>query len=399
MFGSKVLRFIASRYLLSKKSHSIINLLSIITIVAIVVPTAAMMILLSVHNGFEEFVGKMWSNFDSDIIIEPKTGKYFNIDEFDLNKIEQIDGIKSVSYYISDEALLRYKERQVVATIRGIDTNYVNIVPLENIVAQGNCRVEEGALVGMGVAYNLGLKVNLSDNFSIIAPSPKSYDPFNPSSVYNIISVELNGIFTLDAESDSEFIFLSLEQAQSLFSKNGQVTTLAIDLFNKANVELIVDELKAVVGDDFEVKDIYDQNIIEYKLIQSEKIAIYLIIFLVLIIASFTLVGAIIMLILEKQDNMLSLKVLGLTNGDIRSIFVWQGVFISLIGAFGGIILGLGVALAQQYFNFIPINGASLLIDSYPCKVLFKDIILVVSSVLIVTFVITWTTNKVMIKN
>ena len=399
MLRAGVSRIIAGRYLLSKKSHSVINLISITTIVAIAVPTAAMMILLSVHNGFEEFIGRLWSSFDSALVVQPAEGKYFNQDSISKYEISKIEGVENISYYIEDDALLRYKERQSIAVIRGVDSAYCSATEIEKIVAQGNADVYSGALVGMGIAYQLGLKVNLSSSFTAIAPSATSYDPFNPSSLYSEMDIELGGVFSLDADRDSRLIFISLEGAQELFSRNNEATALAIAVDANSDISSVKESIENIVGDDFVVKDIYEQNEAEYNLIKSEKVAIYLIILLVMIIASFTLVGAVIMLIIEKRDSMFSLRILGLNAKDIRTIFVWQGLFISIIGAMLGIVIGLGVSLAQQEWGFVPINGASLLIDTYPIRVKIEDTIIVLLSVVSVTFAISWITNKIMIKN
>ena len=251
----------------------------------------------------------------------------------------------------------------------------------------------------MGIAYQLGLKVNLSTSFTAIAPSPVSYDPFNPSSLYSEMDIELGGIFSLDADRDSELIFISLDQAKKLFSRDNEVTALAISLNENSDVGAVKKRIENIISNNFVVKDIYEQNEAEYNLIKSEKIAIYLIILLVMIIASFTLVGSVIMLIIEKRDSMSSLRILGLNAKDIRSIFIWQGLFISIIGAVLGIIIGLGISLAQQKWGFVPIDGASLLIDTYPVKVKLLDTIIVVLSVVSITFAISWITNKIMIKN
>lgn len=391
MLPSAVARRIAVRYLFSKKSHSVINLIASITIVAIAVPTAAMIILLSVHNGFEDFISRMWKSFDTPYVIEPVEGKYFDPSSVSLSNVNGIDGI---SYYIDDNVLLRYKERQTVASVRGIDSIYRTMTEIDKIVIQGSADISEGALVGVGIAYQLGLKVNLSEPFTMIAPSVESHNFFNPTSFYKEEKVPLEGIFSLDAQRDSEMIFVSLETAQKLFGHGSSITAIAVN--TQKNIEK---ELQAAVGDKFKVKDIYQQNELEYKLVRSEKVAIYLIILLVMIVASLTLIGTILMLIIEKKENSISLRMLGVTSDDIRKIFIYLGLFISFIGTIGGLIIGLGVSLSQQIWGFVPINGASLLIDSYPIKVIFSDTIIVGITILLITFVISWSSCRLSVKD
>lgn len=390
MLSGNIARRIAARYFFSKKSHSVINIISIITIVSIAVPTAAMIILLSVHNGFEAFITRLWTTFDTPLVVESNRGKYFNVDSV---SISGIDGIEEVSYYIEDDVLLRYKERQLIAKMRGVDSAYRKMTDIDKIVIQGSTDVTKGALIGVGIAYQLGLKKNLSEPFSMIAPSVGEYDFFNPNSFYEEVKVPLEGIFALDAQRDSEMLFVSLAQAQELFSRPGMVTAIALKTSRD-----VKHQIQKVVGDGFIVKDVFDQNELEYKLVRSEKVAIYLIILLVMIIASLTLIGTILMLIVEKKDNMVSLNMIGVLRKETRQIFIYLGLFISLVGTTTGLILGLGVSLAQQQWGFVPINGASLLVDSYPIKVIFSDTVLVVISVLLVTFIISWSSCRLSIK-
>ncbi|MEG0500000.1 MAG: FtsX-like permease family protein, partial [Rikenellaceae bacterium] len=199
---------------------------------------------------------------------------------------------------------------------------------------------------------------------------------------------------SLDAQRDSELIFVSLQQAQKLFGRGRSVTAVAVDTKQE-----IQKELQQAVGNRFVVKNIYQQNEIEYKLVRSEKVAIYLIILLVMIVASLTLIGTVLMLIIEKRENSVSLRMLGMTVGDIRKIFIYLGLLVSFIGAVSGLIIGLGVSLAQQVWGFVPIRGASLLLDSYPVKVIFSDAVLVTLTVILITFIISWSSCRFSIKN
>lgn len=391
MLPGSIARRIAARYFFSKKSHSVINIISAITIVSIAVPTAAMIILLSVHNGFEAFIARLWTTFDTPLVVESRSGKYFHRDSLSFDGIA---GINQVSYYIEDDVLLRYKERQTIAKVRGVDSVYRVMTDIDKIVIHGSADVQKGAFVGAGIAYQLGLKVNLSEPFSMIAPSIGEYDVFNPNSFYEEVKIPLEGIFALDAQRDSEMLFVSLEQAQILFSRQGMITAIAL----KTNGD-VKSQIQKAVGERFVVKDVFEQNELEYKLVRSEKVAIYLIILLVMIIASLTLIGTILMLIIEKKENMVSLNMIGVRGKETRRIFIFLGLLISLIGTVAGLILGLGVSLAQQLWGFVPINGASLLIDSYPIKVIFSDTILVAVSVLLITFIISWSSCRLSIKD
>lgn len=390
MISGNIARRIAARYLFSKKSHSVINLISAITIVAIAVPTAAMIILFSVHNGFEEFIARLWKSFDTQLVIEPLKGKYFHRDSISLAGIE---GIDKISYYIKDKVLLKYKERQTIAVVRGVDEYYGEMTDISKIVIQGSSDVRDGALMGVGLSYQLGMKVNLSDPFTMIAPSAGSYDLFNPTSFYNQVQVPFIGIFSLDAQRDSEMLLVSLNVAQELFGRENYVTSIAV-----SGGDGLKEMLQKRVGVGYRVKDIIEQNEAEYRLVRGEKVAIYLIIVLVMIVASMTLIGSILMLVIEKRDNSQSLRMMGVTGVDMRKIFIYLGLLLSSIGTATGLIIGLGVSLAQQWWGFVSINGASMLLDSYPIRVVGSDVVVVALTVMFITFIISYGSCRLSIK-
>lgn len=391
---------IASRYFLSKKSHSVINLISTVTIVSIAVPVAAMIILLSVHNGFESLIATLWGGVTTELVIQPVKGKYFDEKSLPLNGIREVSGVESAGGYIVDDVLLRYKGKQVAAKVYGVDSIYLTHTNLPMAMRQGGCNTSSGAVLGMGIVYQLGLKMNLSDPFTMIAPVVDGgFKLFGESAYYTERDFSMAGIFALDAERDAQLVFADYGGVAELFGREGSFTDIYISLTGERDMEGVKKDIQQIIGDGFAVKDIYEQNESEYKMIHSEKFAIYMIIMLVMIIASLTLVGTMVMLITEKREGQVALRMLGLRTKDLRSIFVVLGLILSFVGISIGLVLGLGVALAQQIWGFVPIYGSSLLVSSYPILVIWWDVLIVFFSVIIVTFLLSLISCRMAIKD
>lgn len=393
----KLIFKIAYRYFRSKKSHSVINLISTVSVFSIAVPTAAMIILLSVHNGFEGFVHTLWHGVSTELVVEPAEGNYFDSSTLPLRDIRSLEGVSYVGGVIEENVIARYKDKQIGVSLRGVEEGYEHATSLHSVVTQGAHAITDGALVGAGVAYALGLKMNLSSGVSLLAARDGGFKLSGENAYYHEQTLPLNGVFRLDVERDASLVFISLAEAESLLGREGKITALAVGLSAEANGAVVEREVQKLVGESFDVKNIFEQNELEYKLVHSEKWAIYMIIMLVLIIASLTLIGTMLMLIIEKKASNLSLGILGFTTEDVRKVFVSLGLLLSSIGATLGVLFGVGVVVAQQLFSFVPLKGASLLMDSYPVSLLASDCILVFVSVMVVTFLFCYISCRLVI--
>ncbi len=398
MASRSLLYKIAFRYFSSKKSHSVINLISWVSIVAIAVPVAAMIILLSVHNGFEVLIGKLWGGYGAELVIEPTNMSEMRESDYPIDAILSVEGVEGVSGYLDRELLLNYKDRQVSVMCRGIDSVYVSSTNLLKTISHGGADITDGAIVGLGVAYQLGLKVNLSENFTVIAPRNAGFRLFSEDAYFSKLEVPLEGVFMIDAQRDNGFMFLDIDDLSLLNGSEGIVSAVAIVLEDGYRWSDVYSTLQEVVGDDFKVKNLLQQNELEYRMVQSEKLAIYMILLLVVIIASLTMVGSMLMLIIEKRDSSRYLTILGFTKRDIRDIFVFLGSILSTLGVIIGLIIGVGVVMAQQIFEFVPLFGAGLLVDSYPVKLMGIDIVIVVLSVVVVTSILSRVVSRTAIK-
>lgn len=393
--------FFARRYLFSRKSHSVINIVSGVSAFAISIPVAAMVILLSVFNGFENLIQGLYSTFDPDVVITPVQGKTFAVDSLPAVRLQGIEGVERVAYALEENALFEYRDRQYIGMMKGVDSLYGQVVPMDSIVTQGQYRLRLGdfqeALVGQGVAYALGIRASLNDPVAIYVPRRGSFSPLLPMSIYRRETVYPSGIFMLDAESDGQYVFVSLDLAQRLLDLPGQASSVAVRLQPGVSQEIVQERLKTEVGPAFKVLTRYQQNESFYRIMMYEKWGIYFIILLVLVIASFSLVGSLVMLIIEKRKDTRTLVTMGASLGLIRRIFRNEGLLIYGIGSMVGLVLGLIFALLQQHFGWISMGGSTFLVDAYPVEVRIGDLGWIVLTVGLLSWLIATLTVRAMI--
>lgn len=396
--SGRLTRFIARRYLFSRKSHSVINVISVVSAFTVAVPTAAMIILLSVYNGLDGLLKSLYKNFDPQIKVSLNEGKFFSLDSIDVQQLRRLDGVEFVSGILEENALMSYRGRQHIGTVRGVDSAYVRMIPLDSMMAGGRSRLTLGdlnfAVVGMGVAYNLGVNVNLFDPIEMFTPKSKGNNIFIPTSFYQEKKIMPGGIFALDAETDAQYVLVPLRFAQELFGQAGKVSALGISVKEGADEKEVQEAIGQFVGKQYKVQNRYQQKESLYRIMKYEKAGIFFIILLVLVIASFTLVGALIMLVADKQKETFTLSVMGAEQSFIRKVFVTQGLYISAAGTAAGTVIGLGLSLLQQYAGLVKINSNTLLIDTYPVIVKPFDVVLVILSVMAVNYLISYLTVK-----
>lgn len=384
----------ARRYLFSKKSHSLVNTISLISSLSVAVPVAALIVLLSVFGGINSLLETLNSSFDSQIKVSTTEGRFFNPD-LALVKLSTIENIEFVSSYIEDNALARYNESQTLVTVRGVDTLYRKVVPIEAMIKRGEYSLGLGdlnyAVVGMGVAYNLGVNINLSTRLELYVPSEER-SSFLPTPSYNSKQIFPNSVFAVDAETDGSYIIVPLKYAQELFGRQNMVSSLAI--IGSDNTDALKKEIKSLLGDKYKVEDRYEQKQTLYQIMNGEKRMIFMISMLVIIIASFSLTGSLVMLMADKKPQIETLKVIGATESFIDKIFFMQGLFISFGGLIVGLIIGVGITLVQHFFGIVTIDSQTLLIDKYPVVLSLSDIVSVVFGVAIITILIIFATVK-----
>ena len=393
--------FFARRYLFSKKSHSVINIVSGVSAFSVAIPVMAMVILLSVFNGFEGLIKSMYRSFDPDIRITPVRGKVFPIDSLPRERFLAIDGVRDAAYALEDNAVFEYRDRQAFGTMCGVDPLYRQVVPLDSLRTEGVFQLQFGdfpeAYVGQGMAYALGIRVNLNSPISVYVPRRGRVSPLLPYSFYKKQNIFPSGVFALEAEVDGKYVIVPLHFAQELLDYPGQASSVAIRLEADASPQRVQQQIGQWLGDDYKIQSRYQQKESFYRIMMYEKWGIYFIILLVLVIASFSLIGSLVMLIIEKRKDSQTLVTMGADTKLLRKIFVAEGMLIYLIGAGGGLLLGVALALAQQHFGFLKLSGETFLIDAYPVEVHPSDLAWVIVTFVSVSYLISVLTVRAMI--
>ncbi len=384
--------YIAKRYILGKKSHNAINIVSAISILGIVVGTIAFITILSVFNGFDKLVQSMYNSFYADIKISPSQGKVFSISDDTLSFIKNIEGVEAVSEILEDNGLLLYNEKQTVSTIRGVSDSYQEVTDIDSLVYQGKYSLHyqnmARAVVGRGIAYHLRLNPELYDPLKIYVPKRSEHISMDPNKALNRKFILVSGIFMSQPDIENKYTIVPLEFARQLFDYTNELTSLEIKTRSEhtRNVEASISDL---LGDKYIVKNKFQQNELLYKTMRSEKWAIFAILALVLIILLFSLVGTLTMLIIEKKDDIKILHSLGARRQLIHNIFYREGLIITIAGTLAGLTIGTSIILLQQHFGFLKLQGG-FIIDAYPVDLKLIDIVIVAVTVLLIGSIASW---------
>lgn len=382
--------FFARRYLLSKKKHTSINIMSMISLVGVAVGAMALVIILSVYNGFDGYVRSLYSTFDPDIKVMPAEGKYFTYDEQLERKIRAVEGVEAASRVIEENALAKYNDRQQIVTIKGVDNAYSRVVGIDTMLAAGSFSMVHGDLnqasVGAMIAQSLGVGVNFMTPLFIYLPN-KDAEGIDSPNAFVEQYVFPTSVFATNLEYDVKYIIVPIRLIDSSFSYTNQATALEVKLAKGADMAKALQTIQKELGSKFVVKDRYMQNEVLYRIMKSEKWIIYLILCLILVVASFNIIGSLSMLILDKQDDVFVLRSLGASNKLIERIFLLEGWLISIFGAAVGVILGLGVALIQKYFKLVKLNiNGSFVLNAYPVDIQLLDILSVFITVVLIGY-------------
>ena len=376
-------RLFARRYLFSPHSRSVVNLISGLSVAAVAMPVAAMIVLLSVFNGFESLVRSMYSAFDPDLSITPRQGRTFPAGAVDTAALARIPGVGAV--------------------VRGVDDAYGAVFPLSDAVVTGAWRVREGdrnyLVVGQAMAWTLGVRSLADADVALYAVRRGSFSSLLPIENYTRRTVPVGGIFSLDLETEQSYVLTSLELAQRLFNYPDRVSSLVVRLAPGADAERVRRAVAEEVGDGFRVRTRDELRASFYRIMTYEKWGIFFIALLVLVVASFSVVGALAMLIVEKRDDIATLRALGADLGLVRSVFRAEGLLICVLGAAAGVVLGVGASLVQQHFGLIEIPAETFLTKSYPVEFRPADLAAVLAAFAAVALLLTGITVRGMIKN
>ncbi len=391
----KLSLYISRRYLFAKKSRNAINVISAVSVAGVAVGTMALIIVLSVFNGLEKMVHSIFNTFDPDLRITAVEGKTFIPDSASLTLISDIGGVSCYTLTLEENALLEYDGRQFIATVKGVDGRYHDVSGIDSAMWDGEFLLEAAngrpyAIPGVGIASYLGLNINFLTPLFIYVPRRTASASIDPENAFKKLFIFPSGIFQVEQELDSKYIFVPLDFARELLEYKSEVSSVEIKFSDEADPRQVQKEVKKVFGDGFSVQNRYEQQEIFYKVMRSERLAIFLILTLILVIASFNIIGSLTMLIIEKERDIGILKSLGADNNLIRKIFIFEGWFISILGAVAGIIMGFVICWIQQKYGVVKLQSESLIMDAYPVVMKLRDFLIVPATVLMIGFWAAW---------
>ena len=385
--------YIAKRYLFSKKSHNAVNIISIVAVCGVAVATMATVCSLSVLNGFRGLVEDMFSAFDPQLKVTPVRGKVFDPTAVQFQEVRSLPEIDSIAESLEDNVMLNYEGRQSLAVLKGVSDNYISLTNLGSIIIDGDSilknEVSNFALLGLGIANNLGVNAGFVFPMEIDAPQRNvKVNLANPVSSINREYVYIGGIFRVDqAVYDENYVIVPISLARDLFDYEKEVSAMEIKLKQDASVKTVQVKIQKILGDDFQVKDRYQQQEDTFKMINIEKWVTFLILSFILLIAAFNIIGSLSMLIIDKQADVITLRNLGADNRLISRIFLFEGWMISAFGAVVGIVLGVLLCLGQQHFGWLKLGtGANFSVTAYPVVVYYFDLLFILITVLVIGF-------------
>lgn len=387
--------YIARRYLFSKKSHNAINVISGISVCGVALATLALVCTLSVFNGFQSLVSDYFTAFDPELKITPVTGKVFDGQDPKIQALRSMPEIEVVSESLEDNAMVQYKGRQAMAVIKGVEDNFDRLTPIDSILfGRGDLllhdEVADYAIPGIQLLSVLGSGIRFLDPLEIYASKRGAkVNLANPATAFTGERLFSTGLtFAVNQEKyDASYILTSLSFARRLFQYTTEVSSVGLKLKPDADPGVVKRKLKEHLGDRFRVEDRYEQQADTYRIMRVEKLISYLFLTFILIIACFNVIGSLIMLIIDKRENVETLRHLGADNRQIERIFLYEGCLIVFLGAIAGVVLGVGLCYLQQTYGLLSLGSSgSFVVDAYPVRVLASDVLLVLATVLVVGF-------------
>lgn len=391
--------YIARRYLFSKKSHNAINVISAISVCGVSLATLALVCTLSVFNGFQDLVATFFTAFDPQLKITAVRGKVFDGQDSRILQVKNLPAVEVASESLEDYAMVQYQGRQAMAVIKGVEDNFERLTPIDSILfGRGELvlhdEVVDYAIPGIQFLSMLGTGIRFLDPLEIYAPRRGAkVNLANPSTAFVTGSLFSSGlVFAVNQEKyDASYILTSLQFARKLFQYTDEIGALNLKLKPDVDESSVRKQIQEILGDDFRVEDRYEQQADTFRIMEIEKLISYLFLTFILMIACFNVIGSLSMLIIDKRDDVVTLRNLGASDRQIVRIFLFEGRMISFFGAFIGVILGLFLCWLQQEYGLISLGSSgSFVVDAYPVSVHVWDVVLVFVTVLVVGFLSVW---------
>lgn len=394
--------YIARRYLFSKKSHNAINVISGISVCGVALATLALICTLSVFNGFQELVSNLFTAFDPELKVTTVNGKVFDAQDERIQALKDLPAIEVFSETLEDNAMVQYQGKQAMVVLKGVEDNFHQLTPIDSILYGRGERVlhdevADYAIPGVELVSVLGTGIRFLDPLEVYVPKRGAkVNVANPASSFNSSYLHSSGlIFAVNQQKyDASYILTSLSFARKLFQYDTEVSSIDLKLREGSDVNKVKKEITGRLGDEYRVQNRYEQQADTFRIMEIEKLISYFFLTFILLVACFNVIGSLSMLIIEKREDVITLRNLGADDQTISRIFLFEGCLISMLGSLVGIVLGLLLCLAQQEFGWISLGGDSsagaFVIDAYPVSVHWEDVILVLSTVLVIGTLSVW---------
>ncbi len=373
-------RFIGKRYLFAKKSRNAINIIAWISILSISVSAAALVIVLSAMNGLTTTIKSLYDTVGADLVITPKVGKYFNGKKV-ITDLNTNPAVAFVNPIIQDQVLVRTETKQYVATLKGVSANFLTYTHLDTMMQEGNLLLDTTEIstiaIGRGVALKLGIgNLDPFQTLDLYAPNTKLSSAINPEDAFNTKKARPTGIFMVNDELDFKFIFAPIQLCKVLFDKTEEITGIEIILKENQDVTKTKRAIEQIIGQNFLVKDRFQQNEMLYRTMETEKLWTFIILAFIAIIAIITMIGSVTMLMVEKRSDLKIYHFIGADSQQLKSIFHYAGFAIVLIGSLLGITIGVCVVVLQQNFKLIKMQEG-FVVDAFPVRIELLDLTLI----------------------
>ena len=387
----------AWRYFRAKKSANAINIIAWVSMTAIVVGTASLIVVLSVFNGFEDLVKSLYSTFYTDLKILPASGKTLTLSREQVEKLKSTAGIRSYSLVAEDKALLQNGEVQALVYMKGVDENYTKVTSVAEHLVSGKYNLGSPEQPAMVLGAVVESSLNLRSDRDILPVTAYMFgkgnnintaDPLQSLSSANVAAA---GAFLIQQDFDNKYVLTNLPFVQQMLKwQSNEYSGVEIALYKPGETEKIKKGLQQLFGSNYIVMDRYEQNKSLYSVMTVERWVIYAILTLILAVAAFNMIGALTMLVLEKQKDIQVLKAIGANNNVIQKIFLSEGLMLAIMGACVGILLAVLLCWLQLQFHLIPLQGGTFVVSYYPVKMQWQDFVLVMLTVVIVAFTAAW---------
>lgn len=394
--------FIAGRYLRSRKSHSVINIISGVSVAAMATPVAAMVILLSVFNGLEGMVRTLYRAVDADITIRAAEGTVFDAAAVDTAAIRAAEGVETLSLVLEQGAMAEVGDRRTIVRLRGVERTYEDVVPVAQTIYGGTFAVgvddSRSVVLGHRTAQELGMSRQAAgDMVTLYAINRARFSSLLPVGGYTRRTLPVAGFYSIDDEN-GDVAYVSLDVAQDMFNYEGRASSVAVKLAAGADADAVAERLQRIAGEGMEVLTRERSNSI-YRLMALEKWGVFAVALIVLVVASLTVVGTIVMIMIDKRDDAATLRMMGANRATVRDIFVGEGHLLAVVSLVLGVAAGVGLTLLQQTVGLVRLQTATLMVDIYPVELHAADVLLTAAAYIVVAHVVTRLTVGAMLKD